>query len=223
MRLVLPAALLLSLLSACRPDQIEHLRDTKRIAVEAENWQVKRITPQNLLRATQWAGDSLTRTAERELRQVLARKLEEGGVAAALPYCRPAVLPATDSLARKLQASLAWVSPRPRNPANRAALTPAELHPIDTTARRVARLSTDAFTYQRPIVLRDQLCLRCHGEVGKDISAADYALIRKQYPQDEATGYRLGQAAGLWRVQVQRPGVAAFWTMKTRKVFKRRF
>lgn len=154
---------------------------------------------------------------------MLARKLEEGGVAAALPYCRPAALPATDSLARKLQASLSWVSPRPRNPAHRAVITPAELHPTDTTARRVARPSTEVFTYQRPIVLRDQLCLRCHGEVGKDVSTADYALIQKQYPQDQATGYRLGQAAGVWRVQLQRPGVAELWTMKTRKVFKRRF
>lgn len=223
MRSCFRAVLALVLLSACRPDQIEHLRDTKRIAVEAENWQVKRITPQQLLRATQWAGDSLTRTAERELRQVLAQKLQEGGVAAALPYCRPAALPLTDSLARALQGSLSWASPRPRNPAHRAALTPADLSPTDTAARRVARPQPEEFSYQRPVVLTDQLCLRCHGQVGKDLSAADYALIRRQYPQDQATGYQLGQAAGVWRVRLPRAGVARFWTMKTRKVFKRRF
>ncbi|MET4109066.1 DUF3365 domain-containing protein [Hymenobacter sp. UYP22] len=213
--------LLLPLLAACRPDQVEHLSNTKELAVESANWEVKRIMPADLLRATRWAGDSLTRTAERELRQVLTQKLAEGGVAAALPYCRPETLPAPDSLAKVLQASLRRISNRPRNSANKAPISAAELNPADTT-RRVARLSAEVFTYQRPLVLNDQLCLRCHGTVGQDVSAADYALIQKQYPQDQATGYQLGQAMGVWRVSLQRPGVAEFWTMKTRKVMKKR-
>lgn len=221
MRPLLRLALLLPLLSACRPDQVEHLSNTKELAVESANWEVKRIMPADLLRATRWAGDSLTRTAERELRAVLAQKLAEGGVAAALLYCRPERLPATDSLAKVLQATLRRTSARPRNPANRATLSASELNPTDTT-RRVARPNAETFTYQRPLVLNDQLCLRCHGTVGQDITAADYALIRKQYPQDQATGYQLGQAMGVWRVSLQRPGVAEFWTMKTRKVMKKR-
>ncbi|UPL48981.1 c-type heme family protein [Hymenobacter sublimis] len=222
MRLLFRTALLLLPLSACNSDQVEHLSNTKELAVEAENWQVKRIMPKDLLRATGWAGDSLTRTAERELRQVLAAKLQEGGVAAALPFCRPAALPATDSLATVLQAALSWRSPRPRNPAHRAALPPADLNAADTTTRRVARPATEEFTYQRPVVLNDAVCLRCHGEVGQDIAAADYALIQKQYPQDQATGYRLGQSMGVWRASFKRSGVAELYTMKTRKVMKKR-
>jgi hypothetical protein len=78
------------------------------------------------------------------------------------------------------------------------------------------------FFYQRPIVLNNALCLRCHGEAGKDIAAADYAFIKQQFPQDQATGYRLGQVMGAWQVSSQRAGVAAFWTMKTRKKWKPR-
>ncbi|WP_170170361.1 Tll0287-like domain-containing protein [Hymenobacter perfusus] len=221
MRPLLRFALLLPLLSACRPDQVQHLSNTKELAVEAANWEVKRIMPKDLLRATRWAGDSLTRTAERELRTVLAQKLQEGGVAAALPYCRPETLPATDSLAKVLQATLSRASTRPRNPTHQATLTAAEQNPADTT-RRVARPGTELFTYQRPLVLQDKMCLRCHGTVGQDIPAADYALIRNQYPQDQATGYQLGQPMGVWRVSLQRAGVAEHWTMKTRKVMKKR-
>ncbi|RFP66764.1 DUF3365 domain-containing protein [Hymenobacter lapidiphilus] len=218
---LLPFASLLLLLTACRPDQVEHLSNTKELAKEAVNWEVKRIMPKDLLRATAWAGDSLTRTAERELRQALADKLAAGGVAAALSFCHPERLPRTDSLAKTLQATLTRVSNRPRNPLNQATLSAAELNPADT-ARQVARPSQEVFTYQRPLVLNDQLCLRCHGEVGKDITAADYALIRQQYPQDQATGYQLGQAMGVWRVSLSRSGAAEFWTMKTRKVMKPR-
>jgi hypothetical protein len=213
-------AALLLLAAACRPDQIEHLRESKRIGAEAENWVVKRIMPEDLLRATRWAGDSLTRHADRELLRVLREKLAEGGVAAALPYCRPETFPGVDSVAKTLQASARRLSSKPRNPAALTALTASDLQP--DTARQVARSNAETFFYQRPIIANDALCLRCHGTVGQDLSAADYALIRKQFPQDRATGYALGEPMGVWRLTLQRPGVAEFWTMKTRKIPKRR-
>ena len=75
--------------TACRPDQVEHLKDSKRIGIETANWEVKRIMPKDLLRATRWAGDSLTATADSLLRRTLARELAAGGVARALPFCHP--------------------------------------------------------------------------------------------------------------------------------------
>jgi hypothetical protein len=176
--------------------------------------------PADLLRATRWAGDSLTGSADRKLRRLLRAKLQEGGVAAALPYCRPETYASTDSLARTMQAKARRVSNRPRNPQHQANLPPAQLQP--DTARLVARPTVDLFTYQRPIMLSDAECLRCHGAVGTDITTADYALIRKSYPRDQAVGYRLGQVMGAWQVELARPGVAEFYTMKTRKVMKPR-
>ncbi|MBC8085402.1 MAG: DUF3365 domain-containing protein [Hymenobacter sp.] len=219
---LLPGILLLvsGLLTACSSDQIEHIRNGKKIAIDLENMRVLRIMPADLLRATRWAGDSLTRHADRELRRVLTEKLRAGGVAVALPYCRPETFAAVDTLERVLEATARRQSARPRNAANQAPLTPAELQP--DTARRVGRLNNEVFTYQRPIVLDDALCLRCHGEIGQDISSVDYALVKKQYPRDQATGYRLGQAMGVWHLTLQRTGVAEFYTMKNRKVMKPR-
>ncbi|WP_022825699.1 c-type heme family protein [Hymenobacter norwichensis] len=219
-RLTATALLLTGLLTACSSDQIEHIKNGKKIARDLENMTVKRILPADLLRATRWAGDSLTHHADRELRRVLAEKLQASGVAGALPYCRPETFASVDSVARVLEATVRRRSARPRNPANQATLSPTDLAP-DTT-RQVARIGTDVFSYQRPIVLNDALCLRCHGEVGKDIAPADYALITKQFPQDKATGYQIGQAMGVWQVSMQRTGVAEFYTMKTRKIMKPR-
>ena len=204
--------------AACRPDQIEHLKDSKRIGIETANWEVKRIMPADLLRATRWAGDSLTATADTLLRRTLARELAAGGVAQAMTFCRPETYHAVDSLAGVLKATARRVSERPRNPARQAPLLADEMRP--DTVRTIKRLSQEVFFYQRPIVLNNQLCLRCHGEVGKDISAADYALIKQKFPQDQATGYRLGQPMAAWQLSLQRPGVAEFWTMKTRKKWK---
>ena len=212
-KMALPALALA--FTACRPDQVEHLKDSKRIGIEAENWEVKRIMPKDLLHATRWAGDSLTATADTLLRQTLARELAVGGVARAMNFCRPETYRAVDSLAGVLKATARRVSTRPRNPAHRAALLAPEMQP--DTLRTIRRPSQEVFFYQRPIVLNNQLCLRCHGEIGKDVATADYALIKAKFPQDEAAGYRLGQVMGAWQVAMQRPGVAEFWTMKTRK------
>ena len=204
--------------TACRPDQVEHLTDTKRIGIETANWEVKRIMPKDLLKATRWAGDSLTATADTLLRQTLARELAAGGVAQAAAFCRPETYRLVDSLAGVLKATARRVSPRPRNATQLATLTAAAMR-TDTT-RTSARESQEVFLYQRPIVLNNSLCLRCHGEVGKDIAAADYAFIKKQFPQDQAVGYRLGQPMGAWQLSLRRDGVAEFWTMKTRKKWK---
>lgn len=204
--------------AACRPDQIEHLKDSKRIGIEAENWEVKRIMPKDLLNAARWAGDSLTITADTLLRQTLARELAAGGVARAAAFCHPETYHFVDSLAGVLKATTRRVSQRPRNPANQGSLLPEELR--SDTIRIVKRESQEVFFYQRPIVLNNNLCLRCHGEVGKDISAEDYAVIKQKFPQDQATGYRLGQPMGAWQLSLRRDGVAEFWTMKTRKKWR---
>ena len=210
--------LLVLAFTACRPDQVEHLKDSKRIGIEAENWEVKRIMPKDLLRATRWAGDSLTATADSLLRRTLARELAAGGVARAMAFCRPEIYHAVDSLAGVLKATAHRVSERPRNPTRQAPLLAEEMRP--DTVRTIKRLSQEVFFYQRPIVLNNQLCLRCHGEVGKDIAAADYALIKQKFPQDQAIGYQLGQPMAAWQISLQRNGVAEFWTMKTRKKWK---
>jgi hypothetical protein len=204
--------------SACRPDQVEHLKDSKRIGIETANWEVKRIMPKDLLQATRWAGDSLTATADTLLRRTLARELAAGGVARAAAFCRPETYRFVDSLAGVMKATALRVSTRPRNPEHQAILLPEEIQ-TDTT-RTIKRPSQEVFFYQRPIVLNNALCLRCHGEVGKDISQADYAFIKEKFPQDQSTGYHLGQQMGAWQLSLRRDGVAEFWTMKTRKKWK---
>jgi uncharacterized protein DUF3365 len=50
-----------------------------------------------------------------------------------------------------------------------------------------------SFTYYAPIVLNLPVCLSCHGEPGSDIKPGVLDQIKKTYPADEATGFKLGQ------------------------------
>jgi hypothetical protein len=203
-------------LAACRPDQIKHLPGTKQIAEETANWEVKRIMPNDLLHATRWAGDSLTSFADTLLRRTLARELAKGGLAQAANFCRPQAYAATDSMARK------WHL-RPRRvewqqATTGAAITAAGLQP--DTVRLIGRPAADTFYYQRPIVLRSNLCLRCHGQPGRDLTAAEAKLLQAQHPSLQAVGRQRGQVLGAWQLTLERDGVAEFYTMKTRKKWK---
>ena len=204
-----PSALLLNvflisalLLSACRPDQIEHLKDSKRIGIETANWEVKRIMPADLLRATRWAGDSITATADSLLRRTMTRELAAGGVARAAAFCRPETYPFVDSISR------VWSATARRVAAPAAA---------PDTARHIKRLNQETFAYERAIVLNSNACLRCHGAA---VAATDAAFLQKNYPGRVPTGYALGQTIGTWQLSLKRLGVAEFWTKKTRKKWK---
>ena len=206
-------------LTACRPDQVKHLPGTKQIAEETANWEVKRIMPNDLLHATRWAGDSLTAYADTLLRRTLARELAKGGLANAAKFCRPQSYPATDSMARKWHARPRRVEWQPvTTGTTSAAITAAGLQP--DTVRLIGRPAVDTFYYQRPIVLRNTLCLRCHGQPGRDLTAAEARLLQTQYPTLQAVNQQRGQVLGAWQLTLERDGVAEFYTMKTRKKWK---
>jgi hypothetical protein len=215
-KFILPGLLLLA---ACRPDQVKHLPGTKQIAEETANWEVKRIMPDDLLHATRWAGDSLTAYADTLLRRTLARELKKGTLAQAANFCRPQSYPQVDSMARKWHATprrVEW-QPVPAS-ATPAAVAAAGLRP--DTMRLIGRPAADTFYYQRPITLSHSLCLRCHGQPGRDLTAAEAHLLQQQHPGLRSVGRQAGQVLGAWQLTLERSGVAEFYTMRTRKKWK---
>lgn len=122
-----PALLILVLSAATGCDTMNNSRNETggdpSLAREAENWKVKRISPEELLKGAIWAGDSLTHAAERELK-------DEG-----LPVdsFRLKRLPATAGVATTLGATVAVVPmSRPGN------------------GVRVSRPTPETFSYVRP-------------------------------------------------------------------------
>lgn len=63
--------------------------------------------------------------------------------------------------------------------------------------------STKIFRYYQPIVAK-QLCLNCHGDL-QTISGETYRRIKKLYPMDKATGYKVGDLRGMVVVEAHWP------------------
>lgn len=141
----------------------------------------------------------------------LQAALQSGGVSNALPFCSLAASPLTASMAEKHGVTLRRVTHKARNPAGKAdAIELAVLKSFETALVAgnsanfpppfVTNLVAGQATFFAPIVLNHELCLKCHGEPGQDISAGNLAVIRQHYSQDEATGFKLGDLRGAWRI-----------------------
>ena len=155
-------------------------------------------------------GSALTAQAFGRLSGALQAALASGGVTNALAVCSDQAAALTAKAAGDSGASLRRVSHRPRNPANaadegeraRIAAWIADLAAGRTPAPTVDLQPDGSAVYRAPILLASPVCLKCHGDPAAEIQPGDAALIRRLYPHDQATGFKLGEIRGLWRVRL---------------------
>ena len=60
-------------------------------------------------------------------------------------------------------------------------------------------LDSGKATYFAPLLM-DNVCLKCHGEPGKTMDQEVADAIKEIYPNDKATGYKLGEVRGMWHI-----------------------
>ncbi len=134
--------------------------------------------------------------------------LAKSGVEGAIGYCNMAAYPLTDTLSQMYNCSIRRATRRPRNPQNRA--NEYEFAILDNWEKDlkngvalvavVQELSPDTVMYYGPIRIQP-LCLNCHGKVGTDVTPEIATQLLGLYPEDQATGYSLGDLRGMWSIR----------------------
>lgn len=158
-------------------------------------------------------GKRLVAEASALLVKNLAEAIAKDGVPGAIGFCSEKALPLTASVGGDSGATLRRVTHKARNPKNKADAAELEiLNAFRDTLKagkapepQLRKQADGTETFFAPIVLSNPLCLKCHGTPGTDIDAATLAALRKLYPQDEATGFQLGELRGMWRVDWKKP------------------
>lgn len=141
----------------------------------------------------------------------LQSAIQQGGISNALPFCSLAASPLTAGMAGKHGVTIRRVTHKARNPAGQADATELAILqqfeaalPAATATNPpppiVTNFTANTATFFTPIVLNHELCLKCHGEPGKNIATENIAVIQRLYPQDRATGFKLGDLRGAWRI-----------------------
>jgi hypothetical protein len=162
--------------------------------------------PDDALERARATADDLTR----DLAGMVMTTLQEQGAVAAVEVCSGVAQERTASHARE-GVVVRRVTDRLRNPLNAPDAEEArELERFEVLAgegrlpgeivRLVRRGDDRTLHYMRPIVM-GQPCLTCHGPP-EEIDPEVRAILSERYPQDAATGYRLGEFRGAVSVRV---------------------
>jgi len=155
-------------------------------------------------------GDSAALALSRSLMSRVQAAIQEQGTAYAIEFCSERALPITAAVQDSLAGGLALkrTSTRIRNPANAPdsleqqalAYFHSELdagHPLPPYH---LQRTEDGWRYYKPIVVAD-FCTACHGP-RESLEPAVRQVLAERYPNDQATGYSVGDFRGVIRVSI---------------------
>jgi hypothetical protein len=161
--------------------------------------------------AEQWIVESraLTESMANELKSELAKALNDGGAVAAISVCKTRAPEIAARLSNDSGATVRRTALKVRNPAN----APDEMEhmvlrqfALELATGKVEGPLEAAFEMNRggekerrymKAIPTDAVCLTCHGE---KIAPELAAVITREYPQDLATGFKLGSLRGAFSV-----------------------
>lgn len=171
----------------------------------------------SLLSAQQIPQDVLN-TGEKvsnELLQQLGSRLKDeitaGGLMRAAEFCNANAMTLTEevNLHQLEGVSVKRISLKVRNAAN--APEADELKVLESMQKMlenkklgeyVVEEDGKVYKYYKPLVIKKELCLKCHGEIEKNTELRQF--LNEHYPEDKATGYKMGDLRGAVLVKIKK-------------------
>jgi len=152
----------------------------------------------------QKSGQEITANVQAVLLSNVGKAIQTGGPEYAVEFCNLEAASIVDSLNGVFDSNISRVSAKNRNPQN-ALSTEQEkdmwqIFAEEQLADTVLQSGTD-LVYYKAIRTGMPACLKCHGNPETDINAATKAKLKELYPNDLATGYKLNDFRGLWKVE----------------------
>ena len=167
------------------------------------NQSSSKINPKTYLEF-QSRGTTVSNISQVALLTKVKKAMTKGGPVYALEFCNAQASSIIDSLNSINNCTISRVSAKNRNPGNHLKGTQEEEIwqwfgnnlLSDTLIQH-----NESLIYYKPITIALPACLKCHGNHGSEISSATQEIIRVLYPNDLATGYKLRDFRGLWKIE----------------------
>lgn len=167
-----------------------------------QNYTVKEEYKENFIKN----GSEITAAAFNQLSSKLKNAIMHGGFEGAVEYCNLNVNQLMNSLEKDLKVKISRVSDKNRNPKNKA--NDEELKIIEEYKQDIndkLKLFPTLRANQKDVIFYSPiktlpLCLNCHGEANHQINTPTLNIINEKYPEDKATGYKIDELRGLWKI-----------------------
>lgn len=155
-------------------------------------------------------GRNIANQTKANLGKNLMAAIQDKGAAGAIEFCNTKAIFITDSMSEVLHAKVKRVSDKPRNQNNQA--NNSELDYIESW--RKAKLSGEnlapkVFESNNKMMAyysieTNDMCMKCHGIPGKQITPETMDKINTLYPADKAIGYGENEIRGIFVVEMDK-------------------
>ncbi len=196
-------------LIGCKPDKPV---DREAVKKELEAREFKRVTEGEIMAKGEDIAKSALKVTAQTFQSALMTAIQEEGVPGAIQYCNTNAMEIVKKLEDSLNISIKRVTNKTRNPADSLTGIEKEIweaynyDPSQATAQ-LQKFSDTELIFTQPIMIGSGVCLNCHGGVGAEVTNENYELIKTLYPNDQATGYQLGDLRGMWRLIIPKKTV----------------
>lgn len=138
----------------------------------------------------------------------LKAKMLTAGPVEAVKFCSNNALSLTEQTGIKEGVKIKRVTLNERNPVNapssqeRTLLEEwtAKVQKGENIQPRLVQNKKDEYTYYKPLIINNDVCLKCHGTLDEQSPLAK--TIKETYPNDRATGYKMGDLRGMIAVTI---------------------
>ena len=178
-------------------------------ALLANPYETKNEELISVIKTGKEASDALLKT----LGGSLKKHLKSEGPMGAVKFCSTNAYPLTDSINTELgeNVSIKRISLKYRNPANKPTENEANvLTSLETLKNSgvmlppymLEQVDKETYKFYRPLTINKGVCLKCHGTMSDTPKLAKF--INKNYPEDKAFGYKMGDLRGAIVVTVKK-------------------
>lgn len=210
MRLSYYFVVIFTVVACSTPSNKEKSKEIKEIMRSQE---IKKVSEVDILNKARELGNELAGSSQTALSEKLAASIKENGIPGSIKFCRTVALPLTDSVGMANQVSIKRTSAKLRNPENRPNALEGQLleayqysfeHQLEMREEVQALNGTNSVLFTKPILLKNPVCLNCHGEIGNTLLDENNKLLKSLYPADSATGYKLNDFRGMWSITIDK-------------------
>ncbi|MFA6188172.1 MAG: DUF3365 domain-containing protein [Sulfuricurvum sp.] len=153
-------------------------------------------------------GETVSAALIQKLGGELKAQMMNNGPIAALGFCNARAQVLTKEISDSTHYNVKRVSLLNRNPQNRASTQEAVI--MDAWQNKLKEAQTlpayeihsdgNVNHFYKPILINNEACLKCHGSV--DAQSELGKAIKAAYPNDPATGYKMGDLRGMIVVDI---------------------
>jgi hypothetical protein len=152
-------------------------------------------------------GASISNISQVALLTNVKKAMTKGGPVYALEFCNAQASSIIDSLNSTNNCVISRVSAKNRNPENGLSNKMEKKLWIlfqNNLANDTLIQNKGKLIYYKPIKIGITACLKCHGNPEFEINSATFDKLQKLYPNDLATGYKLKDFRGLWKIEFKK-------------------